>query len=105
MADKPTGIKHDEQKSRIDLIDADFLEDVGHVLGFGAQKYNPHNWRGGLHYSRCIGAAYRHLGRINMGEDIDPESGLPHVAHLACCVMFLHFMIKNRPDLDDRYKK
>jgi hypothetical protein len=97
------GVKYDKDKSRIDLIDAEFLEGLGDVLKFGANKYAAHNWRGGIAYSRLIGAAYRHLGAINKGEDIDPESDLPHVYHLACCVMFLSWMMKHRKDLDDRY--
>lgn len=98
------GIKHDQNKSRLDLIDAEFLEGLGHVLRFGANKYATHNWRGGINYSRLIGAAYRHLGAINRGEDIDGESSMPHIYHLACCVMFLAAMMRHRPDLDDRWR-
>ena len=100
----PTGLKYDSEKPRMDLLDSGFLEDVAKVLTFGANKYAAHNWRGGINYSRLIGAAYRHLGAINRGEDIDPESGLPHSAHLGCCVMFLNWMMANKPNLDDRYK-
>lgn len=99
-----TGVKYDGTKPRIDLVDAEFLEGLGEVLGFGAQKYAAHNWRGGIHYSRLIAAAYRHLGAINKGEDLDPESGLPHTAHLGCCIQFLHWMMKHRTDMDDRFK-
>lgn len=99
-----SGIKNDQDKSRLDLIDGTFLEDLGLVLAFGAKKYAPDNWRGGLHVRRIIGAAMRHLVAINRGEDIDPESGLPHSAHLACNVMFLSVMLKTRPDMDDRWK-
>lgn len=100
-----SGLKYDSDKPRMDLLDPEFLEDVSRVLGFGAKKYAAHNWRGGISYSRLIGAAYRHLGAINRGEDTDPESGLPHVAHLGCCVMFLSWMMKHRTDIDDRYKE
>ena len=99
------GLKYDSEKPRMDLLDNDFLVGVSEVLGFGAKKYKAHNWRAGINYSRLIGAAYRHLGAINSGEDIDPESGKPHVDHLGCCVMFLSHFMKNRPDLDDRYKE
>lgn len=102
--DWANGVKYDQNKPRMDLLDADFLEDVAKVLTFGAEKYEAHNWRKGISYSRLIAAAYRHLGAINRGEDIDPESGLPHSAHLGCCVMFLSSMMKNKPELDDRYK-
>lgn len=100
---EPTGLKFDDGKSRIDLIDAEFLEGLGNVLKFGASKYGAHNWRGGLHFSRLIGACYRHLGAINRNEELDPESGLPHVYHLACSVMFLSWMMKYKPNLDDRF--
>jgi hypothetical protein len=99
-----SGSKYDNDKPRMDLLDPDWLEGVADVLTFGAQKYAAHNWRGGIVYSRLIAAAYRHLGAINRGEDIDPESGKPHAYHLSCCVMFLSWMMKNRKDLDDRYK-
>lgn len=99
------GRKDDAEKPRMDLLDHAALVGVSKVLGFGARKYAAHNWRGGISYSRLIGAAYRHLGALNSGEDIDPESGLPHVDHLGCCVMFLSNFMKTRPDLDDRYKE
>lgn len=99
-----SGQKYDQEKPPMALLDAEHLEDIASVLGFGARKYATDNWRNGITYRRLISAAYRHLGAINKGEDADPESGLPHTAHLACCVMFLGWMAKNRPDLDDRWK-
>jgi hypothetical protein len=98
------GLKYDEGKPRMDLLDAEFLEDMGMVLKYGAQKYAPHNWRKGLAVSRTIAAIYRHLGAISKGEDIDPESGLRHTAHLGVNCQFLNWMIKNKPEFDDRYK-
>lgn len=98
------GLKYDSGKLRVDLLDPLALEGIAKVLGFGAVKYAAHNWRGGISYSRLIGAALRHLFAIIRGEDTDPESGLPHIDHLGCCWMFLSNMMKTRPDLDDRYK-
>jgi hypothetical protein len=74
-------------------------------MAFGAQKYGDHNWRGGIKYTRLLGAAKRHIKAFNMGEDLDPESGLSHVAHAICCLGMLLGMINERPDLDDRYKR
>lgn len=99
------GLKYDENKPRIDLVDPSFLEGLGAVLGFGAEKYAAHNWRNGIDASRLIGAAYRHLGALNKGEDLDPESGLNHAYHLGCCVMFLAWTLQNLPERDDRYKQ
>lgn len=98
------GLKFDDGKPRMDLIDPEFLEDMGAVLGYGAKKYAQHNWRNGLHVSRTIAAIYRHLGAINRGEDRDPESGHLHSAHLGVNVQFLNWMIKNKPEMDDRWK-
>lgn len=97
------GIKHDAEKPRMDLLDPDFLEGTAQVLTFGARKYEASNWRKGINTSRLIAAAYRHLGEVNKGNDIDPESGIPHVYHLACNIQFLSWMLKNRPDMDDRW--
>ena len=102
---KEVAIKKDSEKSRVDLIDAEWLIGIGEVLKFGARKYSDNNWRGGFKYSRLIAAAFRHLLSIIKGEDIDAESGLPHVDHLACCVMFLSWHLKNKPELDDRWKR
>ena len=98
------GLKYDASKPRMDLLDSEFLEDVARVLTFGAIKYDAHNWRNGIRSSRLIAAAYRHLGAINRGEDIDPESGLTHNAHLGCCIMFLGWTLKHKPEFDDRWK-
>jgi len=104
--DKPTttGLHYDKGKPRVDLLDPDFLLAVGNVLEYGCHKYDDHNWRGGIPISKLVGSCLRHILSINRGEDIDSESGLPHTAHLGCDSMFLHWTLKYRPDLDDRYK-
>lgn len=101
---KATGIKHDQEKLRVELLDPLALEGLAAVLTFGARKYAAHNWRGGLSYSRLVGALLRHTFAILRGEDNDPESGLAHIDHIGCCWMFLSNMMKTRPDLDDRWK-
>jgi hypothetical protein len=47
----------------------------------------------------------RHLHAFNDGEDKDPESGLSHLAHASCCLMFLLEFEKTHQELDDRYKE
>lgn len=99
------GMKYDGEKPRMDLLDAKALESLAQVLTFGAKKYAAHNWRNGIEYSRLTAAMLRHLMAIQRGEDVDPESGLPHIDHLGCCWMFLSNLSKTRPDLDDRWKE
>lgn len=104
MAKELKGTKHDQEKPPVELLSPAFLLGVAAVLGFGAKKYAAHNWRGGIAYSRILGAIGRHFLAIVDGEDIDPESGLPHVDHLGCEVMFLSEQMKKGTGLDDRYK-
>lgn len=90
---KPTGMKNDQEKNRLDLIEPEFIESVGAVLTFGAKKYEPNNWQKVEDAkNRYYAAAMRHLLAWRKGEKTDPESGLSHLDHLACNVMFLqHF--------------
>lgn len=99
------GIKYDQDKIPLDLLDPLALEGLAKVLQFGAKKYASHNWRGGISYSRLVAALLRHTFSILRGEYIDAESGLPHIDHVQCCAMFLSNMMKTRPDLDDLYKE
>jgi hypothetical protein len=99
------GIKHDQNKSPLELLDPDFLVEVAEVLGFGAVKYGKYNWKNGLLVTRVVGAALRHLFAFLRGETYDQESGKTHLAHATCCLMFIHWYLHNRPDLDDRQGK
>jgi hypothetical protein len=99
-----SGVKYDQGKLPMHLLDRTALEAVAGVLAHGAVKYAPENWRGGIEYTRLIGAAMRHLHALNDCEDVDPESGHLHAAHAMCCLMMLIWMMKCRPDLDDRWR-
>lgn len=99
-----TGLKYDDNKPRMDLLDPQALEGLASVLTFGARKYAAHNWRNGISNSRLVAAMLRHIFAIMRGEYVDPESGLPHVDHVGCCWMFLSNNMKNREDLNDLWK-
>ena len=97
-------IKHDQGKPPMSLLSRTALEEVAKVMAFGAQKYAAHNWRSGFTWSRTLDAAARHLYAFIDGEDKDPESGLSHLAHAMCCLMFTLEFEKTHPELDDRWK-
>jgi hypothetical protein len=97
------GTKYDNGKLRMDLLPFEALEEVAKVLTFGAKKYDDHNWRKGFKYSRLLGAALRHLSAFAQGEDFDKESGETHLAHAACCILFLLSHELNAYGEDDRY--
>lgn len=98
-------IKADAGKPPMSLLSNTALVEIAKVLEFGKNKYSAHNWRSGFAYSRVLDAAARHLYAYIDGEDCDPESGLSHLAHLGCCVMFMLELEKTHPELDDRYKR
>jgi len=82
--------KDDNGKPRWDLIPWGQVSQVVRVLTFGAAKYAPDGWQ---HVpearERYFAATHRHLERWWAGERVDPESGLPHLAHAVCCLLFL----------------
>ena len=99
------GQKHDNGKPPMDFLDKTALEETARVLAFGAKKYAAHNWRKGLPLSRTLAAALRHIYQFLDGETNDAETGLNHLGHAMCEVMFALNASKTRPDLDDRYRK
>lgn len=81
-----------------------FILNVTKVLEFGAQKYDIDNWRKGLTWRSVADSIQRHFYAWLCGEDIDPESGLPHIDHIGANVMFLSEYRLTHPELDDRLK-
>jgi hypothetical protein len=85
-----TGVKRDRGKPRWSLLPWGALASVVGVLEYGASKYDVDNWKRVENpRQRYFDAAMRHLLAWHMGEVHDPESGLPHLAHAVCCVLFL----------------
>ena len=89
-------------KLRWSLISWEALKPMVQVLMFGAEKYEPNNWKKGLKYSTISESLQRHLYSFMEGEDNDPESKLSHLGHILCNAMFLSWMFIFRKDLDDR---
>ena len=83
------GLRFNGGKDRWDLLPMDATEQVVKVLTRGAEKYAERNWERGMRRSICFGSLMRHLARRVLGERHDAESGLPHLAHVACNALFL----------------
>ena len=82
--------KYDSNKKvRPELLPFKATEKVLEVFTFGAEKYGDFNWRKGLEFSRLFGAAMRHQMAFWQGQDLDKESGLPHIAHAIANLMML----------------
>lgn len=56
----------------------------------GMLKYGRSNWReAGVRYSIYADAAIRHIQAAWEGEDVDPDSELPHEAHALACLAII----------------
>lgn len=99
---KKEAVKFDQGKPDLSHISLELVEQVARVREFGAKKYSRGNWKKGFKYTRSIAAALRHIYAFNEGQDLDPESGLSHIAHALCCLEHLLNDIKNHPENDDR---
>lgn len=84
------GIKNDDHKLRYDLMPWAALDEVVRVLGHGARKYGDDNWRRVKRMEdRYPAAALRHISAYLQGVERDDESGLHHLAHAICSLMFV----------------
>lgn len=101
---KLTGVKHDQNKPRTELIPTEFIIEVAKALTFGQAKYGEDNFRQGISYRRLLGAAKRHIELELAGIETDGDSGHSHLAHAGASLAMYAFMKAHRPDLDDRYK-
>ena len=88
---KPEGRKYDGGKLEYGLVPPLALKSLAEVLTFGAQKYDRDNWQKVPDSKRrYFDAMQRHTWAWKEGEIFDPESGLHHLAHAMCCLMFLY---------------
>ena len=103
--EKGSGARYNDGKPDYSLIPICTLEDEARVWMYGAQKYAAWNWAKGMAWSVPFACAMRHLAAWQKGEDVDPESGLPHLAHVMCNIRMLTLDTKNFPEGDDRPPK
>jgi hypothetical protein len=109
MSKLTKGVKYDESKLEYGLLPPLALEETVRVLTFGAQKYARNNWQKVPDSKRrYFDALERHVWAWKKGEQIDPESGIHHLAHAMCCLMFLYehdiMYSKDKPFYDEETK-
>lgn len=110
--------RNNKGKRKWSLVDFKALEPMIQVLEYGRDKYsefkNPEtgevfegkdlsqdqreqwervydaadNWKKGFNGFENMESAIRHLVEYMSGTKDDDESGLPHLGHLMCCIMF-----------------
>jgi len=95
--EETVGLKYDQEKLRWDLLPIEVIEEVVKVLTMGAKKYKDNNWQlvenGNERY---YAAAMRHITEWRKGNKIDEESGLNHLSHAMCNLVFLMWLDKQK---------
>lgn len=100
------GRKDDIGKLPWHLLPWDAVEGIVEVLRFGAGKYGERNWERGIAYSRVYSALIRHLVAWWRRAPADDETGLSHLKHAGCCLLFLlAYEARGMQRLDDRPRR
>jgi hypothetical protein len=115
------GLRYNEGKTQWSLLPWDQLESMIKVLEYGAHKYSVFqddkgnlikgkditvadskklklissgrdNWKKGFPINELWDSNLRHTRSLMTGELLDNESGLPHIGHILCNVVFLSDM-------------
>ena len=103
MAHTQQADRANEGKLQWSLVDFESFEPMVRVLEFGAKKYSRDNWKKGLPVRSIIESLLRHTFAFLRGEDNDPESGISHIGHMMCNLMFLSYVMRTkREQFDDR---
>ena len=102
--DPDTGAMKDNKEARYGLIPVEPLRMLARHYSVGSRKYDDHNWRKGYAWSWSYDAAQRHMNKFWGGEDIDEETGTPHVISAAWHMFALAWFMVNRKEKDDRPK-
>ena len=103
--EKGSAARFNGGKAMFSLIPLWTLEDEAKVWEYGAKKYAAHNWMKGMPWMAVMDSLMRHAAAWQRGEDIDPESGQPHLAHMSCNIRMLTLFSKTYLEGDDRPPK
>jgi len=98
------GLRYNNGKAELHPVPTSLKMAVAKTLMYGAQKYAKGNWRKGMSWTAVSDCLERHMSCWLDGEEIDEESGLPHLYHAACNIAFLIEYSETCPELDDRFR-
>lgn len=95
-------VKNDSGKLRPSTVPPESLLEVIKVFTFGDLKYPNDNYRIGTEWQRYYDALERHTLKWQLGENLDDETDLNHLAHIAANAMILLMMQLNGIGKDTR---
>ncbi len=90
MREELAGLDKVKKKIRYDLVPWREFEEVVKVIGYGADKYTDFGWKTVTNaYNEYLAAAERHQVAVKARNEVfDEESGLYHLAHAICDLMY-----------------
>ncbi len=96
--------RHNDGKTEMsyNAIGLESSAGMAKVWTAGAKKYSRGNWLKGFKYMSIVDSLERHMHAFVNGEDLDPETKLPHVDMIQCNAKMLSQFFHTRKDLDDR---
>jgi hypothetical protein len=93
------------KKDNIHLVPPEAIRGISKAMQYGADKYGAYNWRDKkIQYLIYLDATLRHTLALLDGEDLDPDSGLPHIYHIGANAAILIDASKNDNLIDNRHK-
>lgn len=94
------------KKVPMSTVSVPVIMEIGVAMLEGSLKYGRHNYRiAGVRASVYYDAFMRHVGAWWEGEDIDPASGLNHLAKAMACLTVLRDSMIQQNWVDDRPPK
>ncbi len=100
------------KKAPLSLVTYECVKGISQAMYYGAFQakridgkfgYGPYNWRNTeVRYSIYLDAILRHTFALADGEDLDPDSGLPHEDHIGANINLIKDAKKHNKLIDDR---
>ena len=80
--------KHDKGKYKPSLIYTSLLEELSKVRMYGKELHGSFTSWEGVEPIRWLDAAIRHIRAVMDGDILDKDSGIYHLSHAACSIMY-----------------
>lgn len=72
------------------------LEPMIRILEHGEKEYGRSNWKKGFDRNKLLDCLLRHVHSLSDGEEIDPTTGINHIAAVLANAMFYSYHFVNK---------
>lgn len=98
--------RFDDKKLRWRNFPLFLIRPLAQVAQYGEGKYSMYNFLKGGSQNQYLDCIKRHLDKYEspFEKDLDDESKVNHLAHVAWNALVAIYMLEHFPELDDRFK-